>query len=208
MNKCNSCFRYLSPESFIYKGKTYKTCTNCLTAKAENQRKLDNDNAQPAIKTISVQSLCNYIENLISNIENNNRISFEIHIDLNDDIFSEVEPDNLKAIVRIIVDKIEEGDDYIWSTTTAPHTSVQFNNIATYYFACSQCYELEHEYKQSNRKRITRFDCHKKLTLHVDVPAMEAILKLHHDIIHEKPEDVSTPEEIKQEIRQSKFIID
>ncbi|CAG8762455.1 14843_t:CDS:2, partial [Cetraspora pellucida] len=87
------------------------------------------------METISTQSLCNYIENLISNVENNNRISFEIHINLNDDIFSEVEPNDLKSIVRIIVDEVEE-----------------------------------------------------------------AILKLRYDIIHEKLEDVSTPEEIKQEI--------
>ncbi|CAG8573294.1 5884_t:CDS:2, partial [Cetraspora pellucida] len=98
-------------------------------------------------------------------------ILFEIHINLDDDIFSEVKPDDLKSIARIIVDKVEEGDDYIWSTSTASHTSVQFDNVVTYYFACSQCYELE-----------------------------QAILKLHHDIIYEKPEDVSMPEEIEQEI--------
>ncbi|CAG8732494.1 18720_t:CDS:2, partial [Racocetra fulgida] len=150
--------------------KTYKTCANCLINKAEKRKKLDTNNTQPIMETISTQFLCNYIENLISNVENNNGISFEIRIDLNDDIFSEVEPNDLKSIVRIIVDEVEEGDDY-------------------------------REYKQSNRKRIARFDCHGKLTLHVDAPAMEAILKLRHDIIHEKPEDVSTPEEIKQEIR-------
>ncbi|CAG8855252.1 21905_t:CDS:1, partial [Gigaspora margarita] len=56
------------------------------------------------------------------------------------------------------------------------------------------------EYKPSNQKRISRFDCHEKLTIHIDVPAMDTIIKLHHDIIHDKPENVSTPEEIKQEI--------
>ncbi|CAG8766792.1 7812_t:CDS:1, partial [Cetraspora pellucida] len=201
MNKCTSCNNHYLPESFKYKGKVYKTCANCLTSKAEKRRKLNNENTQSTMETISAQSLCNYIENLISNIENNNGISFEIRIDLDDDIFSEVKSDNLKSIARIIVDKVEEGNDYIWSTSTASHTSVRFDNVATYYFACSQCYKLEREFKQSNRKQITRFDCHGKLTLHIDVPAIEAILKLRHDIIHKKSEDVSMPEEIKQEIR-------
>ncbi|CAG8813234.1 42226_t:CDS:2, partial [Gigaspora margarita] len=124
-------------KSFKYKGKIYKTCANCLISKAKKRRKLDNKNTQPTtIETILAQSLCNYIENLISNVENNNGILFEIHIDLNDNMFSEVESNNLKSIARVIVNKVEE----------------------------------------------------------------EAILKLRYDIIHKKPEDVSTPEEIKQEI--------
>ncbi|CAG8655447.1 7439_t:CDS:2, partial [Racocetra fulgida] len=164
---------YYSPESFKYKGKTYKTCANCLTSKAEN---------------------------LISNIENNGKISFEICVDLTDDIFSEVESNNLKSIAKIIVNKVEEGDDYVWSTETASRISARFNNIAIYYFVCSQCNELEREYKQSNQKRITRFECYGKLNLHIDVPAIEAILKLRHDVLYEKPENVSMPEKIKQEI--------
>ncbi|CAG8849884.1 6133_t:CDS:2, partial [Gigaspora margarita] len=74
--------------------------------------------------------------------------------------------DDLKSIVRIIINKIEEDDDYIWSTTTAPHISTRFNNVAIYYFA-----------------------------------SMDAIIKLYYDIIHDNLENVSTLEEIKQEIR-------
>ncbi|CAG8521357.1 2149_t:CDS:2 [Dentiscutata heterogama] len=104
---------FIVQKSFVYKGKTNKTCVNCLINKAKKQKKLNNDNTQPTMETISAQSLCDYIENLISNIENNNEISFEICIDLNDDIFSEVEPNDLKSIVRIIVNKVEESDDYV-----------------------------------------------------------------------------------------------
>ncbi|CAG8796588.1 28775_t:CDS:2, partial [Dentiscutata erythropus] len=65
------------------------------------------DNTQPIMETISAQSLCDYIENLISNVENNNGISFEIRIDLNDDIFSEVEPNDLKSIDTIHIPNLD-----------------------------------------------------------------------------------------------------
>ncbi|CAG8604609.1 hypothetical protein C2G38_2032714 [Gigaspora rosea] len=198
MNRCSFCGHHYPPESFIHKGKTNKTCSNCLISKAEKRRKLENNKTETTIKTS--HTLCDYVAKLISNAKNTNEISFEIRIDLNNNMFSMATFNNLKSIVRLIVDKIEEGDDYVWSATTAPHISVQFSNVATYYFTCSQCYELEREYKQSNRKRIVRFDCYGKLTLHIDVPAMEAIIKLHHNILHEKPENVSTPEKIKQQI--------
>ncbi|CAG8628855.1 3812_t:CDS:1, partial [Acaulospora morrowiae] len=75
--------------------------------------------------------------------------------------------------------------------------------VGTFYLACSQCRELEREYKESNRKRMTRFNCYGTLNIHVDIPANEVIVKLRHDIQHEKPVDVTTPSEIKSEIMQN-----
>ncbi|CAG8667894.1 10742_t:CDS:1, partial [Racocetra fulgida] len=142
-----------------------------------------------------------YIAELISNAENNNGISVEVYLDLNNDIFSIAMFDDSKTIVRIIIDKIEEGDGYAWTATTSPNISTRFDNVVTYYFACSQCHELERKYKESNRKRITRFDCHGKLIIHVNVPAIEATIKLCHDILHEEPEDNTVLEEVKQAIQ-------
>lgn len=81
--------------------------------------------------------------------------------------------------------------------------SARHSKVGTFYLACSQCQEVKHEYKESNRKRIERFDCHGKLTLHIDIPAKEATAKLRHDSLHEKPIDVATPPEVKQEIEQN-----
>ncbi|RIB30333.1 hypothetical protein C2G38_2152978 [Gigaspora rosea] len=53
---------------------------------------------------------------------------------------------------------------------------------------------------ESNRKRIDRFDCHGKLIIGVGIAAKEAKVKLNHDIQHEKPVDITIPEEIKREI--------
>ncbi|KAF0366091.1 ATP-dependent DNA helicase pif1 [Gigaspora margarita] len=46
-------------------------------------------------------------------------------------MFSMATFDDLKSIVRLIIDKIEEGDGYVWPATTAPHISVRFKNIST-----------------------------------------------------------------------------
>ncbi|CAG8701829.1 16045_t:CDS:2, partial [Cetraspora pellucida] len=155
----------------------------------EKKSKLDsNYNDETTVELILPQALSDYVAELISNTEKNTGISFEIRIDLND-IFSQEEPD-LKSIVRFIIDKIEE----------APRVSTRYNNVATYYFSCSQCYKLEREYKLSNRKRIDRFDCHGRLIIHVDLPTIESMIKLNHSILHEKPNDTTMPEEIKQEI--------
>ncbi|CAG8736574.1 23664_t:CDS:2, partial [Gigaspora rosea] len=47
---------------------------------------------------------------------------------------------------------------------------------------------------------IDRFDCHGKLIIGVGIAAKEAKVKLNHDIQHEKPVDITIPEEIKREI--------
>jgi hypothetical protein len=75
--------------------------------------------------------------------------------------------------------------------------------VGTFYLACSQCQEVKHEYKESNRKRTQRFECHGKLTIHIDIPAKKATAKLIHEILHDKPIDVTTPPEVKREIEQN-----
>lgn len=75
--------------------------------------------------------------------------------------------------------------------------------VGTFYLACSQCVELKREYKESNRPRIERFDCHGKLIIHVDIPAREATARLQHDVQHEQPVDVTMPLEVKQEIEKN-----
>ncbi|RIB05231.1 hypothetical protein C2G38_2047772 [Gigaspora rosea] len=126
MVKCNSCNNDLQPEAFFHKRKTYKTCATCLISRAEKRiakKNLDNTTMTTTIESIAPQTLSDYIAELISNAENNNGISVEIHLDLNDDIFSIAIFDDPKTIVRIIIDKIEEGDGYTWTSTTSPNVS-------------------------------------------------------------------------------------
>ncbi|CAG8699566.1 8743_t:CDS:2, partial [Dentiscutata erythropus] len=113
MVKCNSCNNNLQSEAFL---KTYKTCAACLISRAEKRiakKNLDNSTATTTtIESIALQTFSDYVAKLISNTENNNEISVETHLDLHDDIFSIATFDDPKTIVRIIIDKIEEGDDF------------------------------------------------------------------------------------------------
>ncbi|CAG8686779.1 9464_t:CDS:1, partial [Cetraspora pellucida] len=56
------------------------------------------------------------------------------------------------------------------------------------------------DYKESNCQRMDCFECHRKLTLKVDILASKIIVKLRHDIIHERPVNVTTTIKIKQAI--------
>ncbi|CAG8718190.1 18943_t:CDS:2, partial [Racocetra fulgida] len=57
------------------------------------------------------------------------------------------------------------------------------------------------ESDESNQQRMVCFDCYGMLIIRVDVPATKVIIDLKHDIFHERPVDVTTPIEIKQEIK-------
>ncbi|CAG8734922.1 24791_t:CDS:2, partial [Gigaspora rosea] len=46
--------------------------------------------------------------------------------------------------------------------------------VSKFYLAYSQYCELERDYKESNRKKMNRFDCHGKLIIGVDIVAKEA----------------------------------
>ncbi|CAG8596964.1 10828_t:CDS:2 [Ambispora gerdemannii] len=71
MNKCSACAHYYPSESFIFKGKSYKTCINCLTSRAEKRatnKKLDNNNTETILESISPQALSDYVAGLLSNL--------------------------------------------------------------------------------------------------------------------------------------------
>ncbi|CAG8449350.1 6354_t:CDS:2 [Dentiscutata heterogama] len=114
--KYNSCNNNLQLEVFFCKGKIYKTCTVCFISREEKRiaKKNINNNTimTTTIESIALQTLSNYIAELISNAKNNNEISVEIYLDLNNNIFSILTFDDLKSIIRIIINKIEKDDDY------------------------------------------------------------------------------------------------
>jgi len=86
---------------------------------------------------------------------------------------------------------------------TGPNISLCHSNVGTFYLKCSQSLELKRQYKESNRPRVERFECHGKLTIRIDVPGKEAMAKLSHDCQHEHPVDVTMPPEVKQEIEKN-----
>ncbi|CAG8467146.1 3989_t:CDS:1 [Acaulospora morrowiae] len=81
--------------------------------------------------------------------------------------------------------------------------STHYSGVGTFYLACSQCCELECEYKESSRKRVTRFDCHGKIIINIDIPAKEAMVRFCHEIQYELPINITIAPEVKYEIMQN-----
>ncbi|CAG8563282.1 6027_t:CDS:2, partial [Cetraspora pellucida] len=164
----------------------------CLVKKA-NQRAIKNttldSNTQNDVESISLKDLNEYTES-IENLEPGIRLFLITQVEITDISISDDQ--SFKMIANMITYNIKEGN--------TPRLSTCHENVSTFYFGCSQSYELACDYKELNRQRMDRFDCYEKLILKVDIPASKIIVKLRHDIIHERPVNVTTLMEIKQAI--------
>ncbi|CAG8728098.1 24745_t:CDS:2, partial [Gigaspora rosea] len=158
------------------------------------ETQLENDTEE-----IAFINLIEYVSNKFSNLDESSGISFNLCIELDNNTLTNAHNDT-KLLVKLIVDKIEEGDRYNWTFTTGPTNSVRHSGVSKFYLVCTQSCELEREYKESNRRRIDRFDCHGKLVIGIDIATKKVKVKHNHDIQHKKPIDVTTPEKIKCEI--------
>ncbi|KAF0434877.1 ATP-dependent DNA helicase pif1 [Gigaspora margarita] len=110
---------------------------------------------------------------------------------------------SMKLIANMIIDSIEEGDGYTWVVKTAPHILTCYKNVGTFYFACSQLNKLAHDYKESNRPRIFWFNCHGMMVIYIDIPASKIIVNFKYEILYNRSVDVTTPIEIRQEIKEN-----
>ncbi|CAG8551498.1 4578_t:CDS:2 [Gigaspora margarita] len=213
---CTSCSCLLPPEVFIYKNKANKTCSACLTTRANKRaekrassvnNELENIQTEyqfeNEIETIAFTDIIEFVFNKIANLEQDTRLFFSFHVKLDDNILVKVHQ-NMKLLVKLIVDEIKEGRDIIGHEfTTGPNISVRYPDIEAFYLSCSQCHKLEREYKESNHKRMAWFNCHGKLVVNIDMATKELKIKLSHDIYYKKLVDIITPEEIKNEIMQN-----
>ncbi|CAG8660191.1 2192_t:CDS:1, partial [Ambispora gerdemannii] len=210
MNFCTTCKHTLPAEAFLYEGKVFKTCSSCLIARSrkriEKQSSANSHQSkreeEAAYEKMSFFEIVEYITSKTANLEQNNTLSFNLRIELDDNALVAAHND-AKNMVKLIVDEIEGFDGYDWVFTTGPEMSLRHHGVGLFYLACSQCYELEREYKESNRKRMSRFNCHGKLIIRIDMSAKEAMVRFLHDIQHEKPVDITTPPEVKHEIMQN-----
>ncbi|CAG8668807.1 44591_t:CDS:2, partial [Gigaspora margarita] len=82
---------------------------------------------------------------------------------------------SMKLIANMIIDSIEEGD--------APRISTCYKNVGAFYFAYSQSNELAF--------------------IHIDNPASKIMVNHKHEILHNRSVDVTTPIEIRQEIKEN-----
>ncbi|CAG8682979.1 10336_t:CDS:2, partial [Gigaspora rosea] len=98
---CTSCKHWLPEETFIYKNKFYKTCSVCLTEKAEKKALALNG---------ELESMDNQIENQFDN-----KMETITFIEI-------IEYVSNKLLVKLIVDEIKESDGYSWTQGDARGT--------------------------------------------------------------------------------------
>ncbi|CAG8828402.1 8394_t:CDS:2, partial [Gigaspora margarita] len=148
------------------------------------------DNIQNNVESISLKDLSEYVTESIKNLEPNTGLFLIMQVEITD-IFI-MDNQSFKMLANMIAHNIEEGD--------APRLLTCHKNVSTFYFGCSQFYELARDCKESNRQRMNHFDCHGKLIIKIDIPVSKVIIKLKHNIIYEIPVNITTPMEIKQAI--------
>ncbi|CAG8710228.1 17205_t:CDS:2, partial [Racocetra fulgida] len=116
----------------------------------ENSKKAVNTDSEEApIEIITIDEISNYISNMIDGLEYNTALFSTFYIKFDEIILNAVGVD-VRVMAKLIIDEIEEGDDFKWAATTAPNISSRHQGVDNAYFACSQSTEIEYEYKDSN----------------------------------------------------------
>ncbi|KAF0562302.1 hypothetical protein F8M41_000075 [Gigaspora margarita] len=140
--------------------------------------------------------ISNYIANAIDDLNDYAKFSLTYCVQLDEDTIKDIDR-NVRIIAKLIIDEIEEGDNYNWIATTAPNLSACHSSVGNAYFICSQSFELEYEFKDSSHERIFCYNCNGKISIKIDILAAEAKVVLKHKLLHERPVNVTMPSEIK-----------
>ncbi|CAG8758150.1 22486_t:CDS:2, partial [Dentiscutata erythropus] len=85
MDTCTSCNRILPPEAFIYENKSYKTCAECKTNRAEKKKSkktTDIDTEEAPIEIIAIDEINNYIFDMINGLENDTALFSTFYVKL------------------------------------------------------------------------------------------------------------------------------
>ena len=119
MNVCSSCYRKLPPDAFTYENKTYKTCVNCKTSRAEKKGSKKNalvdntDGEESPVEILSIDEINSYVADTISGLERDVALFLTFRVKLNEATLTTVGTD-VRVMAKLIIDEIEEGDDYKW----------------------------------------------------------------------------------------------
>ncbi|CAG8513023.1 2244_t:CDS:2 [Racocetra fulgida] len=97
-----------------------------VKGKPAKKDKLNNEKA--IVEVISVQDISDYIANTIADLKNHSKLSFAFGIHFDEVILNTVDTD-IKAIVILLIDEIESGDEYNWTVTTAPNLLAHYYTI-------------------------------------------------------------------------------
>jgi hypothetical protein len=221
MPVCTSCHQTKQDEAFFHKNKKWKTCQSCIEQRAlkkqKTKRKRDDEAVEEeplrvSLRTVGLMDLAALVSaemrTLISNPpptapDGTQICSLNLRVALNlSNVISGNE--HPKDVARWIVEEIERADEYNW-TYNCMNTSMRHKDVAKFYYVCSQSVVAMKEYKEgSNRKRMERFPCQGKMQMKIDMPAAEAMLEIHHGLLHNRPvsnSDIS--DECRKEIEEN-----
>ncbi|CAB4394553.1 unnamed protein product [Rhizophagus irregularis] len=221
MPVCTSCHQTKQDEAFFHKNKKWKTCQSCIEQRALKKQKtkrkrdddtVDGDSLRVSLKTVGLMDLAALVSAemraLLSNpqptVPDGTQIcslNLRVALNLSNVITGNEHP---KDVARWIVEEIERADEYNW-TYNCMNTSMRHKDVAKFYYVCSQSVVAMKEYKEgSNRKRMERFPCQGKMQMKIDMPASEAMLEIHHGLLHNRPvsnSDIS--DECRKEIEEN-----
>ncbi|CAG8531326.1 12949_t:CDS:2 [Racocetra fulgida] len=159
----------------------------------------DIDSEGAPIEIIAINKINNYIFDMIDGLEHNTTLFSIFYVKLNEATLNSV-GNNVRIMAKLIIDEIKEGNDFKWIATTVSNISSYFEGVSNAYFVCSQSTEIKSEYKDSNCKKIDHFNYSSKLTINVDILVAKVKVRLRHELVHERPIDIATHPEVKQEI--------
>ncbi|KAG9302436.1 hypothetical protein G9A89_011486 [Geosiphon pyriformis] len=209
MPVCTSCHQTKNDEAFFHKNKKWKTCQTCIeqraAKKAKTKRKreeettaitpVEEETPRVALRSVGLMELSQLVYNEIRELANTPvplnpdgsqtlPMNLRVSINLTGLITGSENP---KEVARWIVEEIERADEFNW-TYNCMNTSMRHKDVAKFYYVCSQSMVAMKEYKEgSNRKRMERFPCQGKMQMKIDIPAGEAMLEIHHGLLHNRP---------------------
>ncbi|KAF0468863.1 ATP-dependent DNA helicase pif1 [Gigaspora margarita] len=109
-----------------------------------------------------------------------------------------------KEIADLIVAEIEGGDDYSWNFHNAEMSKKFGNTVGRFYYFCCQSKEAQSEnYKDSNRKRRTCYNCKGRITIQVDLVLNAVEVDIYHHSLHPHPDlCIEMPNELQEKIKK------
>ncbi|CAG8531843.1 4459_t:CDS:2 [Funneliformis caledonium] len=221
MPVCTSCHQTKQDEAFFHKNKKWKTCQSCIEQRALKKQKtkrkcedeaVEEEPLRVSLRTVGLMDLAALVSAEMRALINNPpptapdgtqicSLDLRVALNLANTISGNEHP---KDIARWIVEEIERADEYNW-TYNCMNTSMRHKDVAKFYYVCSQSVVAMKEYKEgSNRKRMERFPCQGKMQMKIDMPAAEAMLEIHHGLLHNRPvsnSDIS--DECRKEIEEN-----
>ncbi|CAG8804622.1 37040_t:CDS:1 [Gigaspora margarita] len=205
---CNGCKKFKPINEFMGNDinnipTKFLTC-NCCRQKSFNKWKrsktTDDTLFNDKLEIIELDFLSKSVVEILENTQSNSDFHFHCGINIRNYIGSN------KDLASEIVEQIENIDEYNWSY----NRQYNGNKLTTYWYMCSQRDILQkkpHKNPDKSKQRditsMERFECGGILKISIDKTKYLAKVTLHHKELHSKLINLSTPQYIKDFIKDN-----